>query len=64
MANVACKSKLSLVVMSSMRPCPENWVSIGRAVVYYARAAQAFSAEIKCRHCIMGIHHYLAVPII
>ena len=34
-----------------MRPCPGNWVAIGRAVVYHARAAQAFSAGIKCRHC-------------
>ena len=26
-------------------------MAIGRAVVYYARAAHAFSAGIKCRHC-------------
>ena len=30
--------------------CPGNWVKIGPAVVYYSRAAQAFSAEVKCRH--------------
>ena len=34
-----------------MHPRPENWVEIGRAVVYYARADQIFSAGIKCRHC-------------
>ena len=27
--------------------CPENWIAIGRAVVYYARTAHAFSAGIK-----------------
>ena len=27
-------------------------MAIGRAVVYYARSAQPFSAGIKCRHCI------------
>ena len=26
-------------------------MAIVHAVVYYAQAAQAFSAEIKCRHC-------------
>ena len=29
---------------------PRKPGAIGRAVVYYARAAQVFSAEIKCRH--------------
>ena len=33
-------------------PCPENWVAIGHAVVYYARVAHAYSAEIKNRYCI------------
>ena len=33
-----------------MHPCPGNWVAIGRTVVYNARADQAFSAGIKCRH--------------
>ena len=44
---VACKSKLRSVVRSSMHPCLGNWVAIGRAVVYYARAAhtlQEFNA--------------------
>ena len=31
---------------------PGNWVAIRHAVVYNARAAYAFSAGIKCRHCI------------
>ena len=26
-------------------------VAMGRAVVYYARGAHAFSAVIRCRHC-------------
>ena len=34
---------------------PENWVVIGRAVVYYAQPAHIFSAEIKCRHCMCAI---------
>ena len=34
-----------------MHPCPENWVAIGHAVAYFAQAAHAFSAGIKCRHC-------------
>ena len=29
-----------------------NQVAIGRAVVYYVRATQAFSAEIEYPHCI------------
>ena len=52
MAHVSCESKLRPVVRSSMQPCPGNWVSIGRVVVYCARAAHVFSAGIKCRHCI------------
>ena len=32
-------------------PCQENRVAIGRAVVYKAWAAHAFSEGIKCRHC-------------
>ena len=39
-----------------MHPCPENRISIGRVVVYFARAAYAFSAGIKCRH---SIHNWL-----
>ena len=38
-----------------MYPCPGNWVAIGHAVVYYARVAQAFSAGIKFRHCMLSI---------
>ena len=48
----ACKSKLRIVVRSFMHPCPGNQVAIGSAVAHYARAAHAFSAGIKCRHCI------------
>ena len=52
MTHAACESKLRSVVRSSMHPYPGNWLAIGRAVVYYAWAARAFSAGIKCRHCI------------
>ena len=38
-------------VSSSMHPWPENWMAIGRAVVYSARATHVFIAGIKCRHC-------------
>ena len=55
MDHLACESKLRSVVRSSMHPCPGIWVEIGRAVVYYARAARAFSAGIKCRHCTLSI---------
>ena len=51
MAHVAWESKLHSVVSSSMHPCPGNWVSIGRAVVYYTKAAHTLSAGIRCRHC-------------
>ena len=34
-----------------MLACPENWVAIGCAVIYYARVACSLSAGIKCRHC-------------
>ena len=51
MAHVACESNLRSVVMSSLHPCPGKLVALGRAVVFCARAAQAFSAGIKCRHC-------------
>ena len=39
-----------------MHQGPGNWVAIGHAVVYYARAAHAFSAGIKCRQCISERH--------
>ena len=51
MAHVNFKPKLLSVVRSSMHPYSGNWVSMGHAVVYYVRAAHAFSAGIKCRHC-------------
>ena len=35
-----------------MHQCRVHWVAIGYAVVYYARAAHAFSAGIKCPYCI------------
>ena len=52
MAHVTRESKVRLVVRSSMHTWPGNWVVISRAVVNYALAAHAFSAEIKCWHCI------------
>ena len=52
MTHEACESKLRSVVRSSMHPYPGSWVAIERAVVYYGWAARAFSAGIKCRHCI------------
>ena len=48
---LACESKLRSIVRSSVHPRPGNWVAIGNAVVYYVRAARAFSAGIKCWHC-------------
>ena len=42
MPYVACKSTLR----------PGNWMAIGRAVVYYARATHVFSAGIKCQSCV------------
>ena len=60
MTHVACESKLRSVARSSMHPCPVNWVTIGRAVVYYAGAAQAFSVEIKRWHC-TSLRHIVKV---
>ena len=54
MIHVACESKLGSVMMSSMRTCPGTWVAIGRPVVYYVQAAQAFRAGIIYRHCSCG----------
>ena len=34
-----------------LHPCQGNWAAIVRAIGYYARAAHAFSAGIKCRYC-------------
>ena len=46
-----------------MRPCPGNWVAIGRTVVYYALAAHTFSAGITCQHCMCVIHDRYMIPI-
>ena len=48
---VACESKLRSVVRSSMHPYSGICVATGLAVVYYDRAAHAFSAGIEYRHC-------------
>ena len=58
MTHVAGESELRSVVRSSMLPCPGNWVAIRPAVVYHARAAQAFSAGIKCQHCSLQAIHF------
>ena len=50
MTYAACESKLR---SAASHPCIRYWVAIGYVVVYYARAAHALSAGIKCRHCIM-----------
>ena len=49
---VACESKLHSVVRSSMHPCTVNCIACGCTVVYFVRAAHAFSAVIICWHCI------------
>ena len=59
MTHVSCDSKLCSIVRSSMHSCPENWVAIRCAVVHYAWSAHAFSAGIKCRHCIRYIEKYI-----
>ena len=51
MNHVACESKLRPVVRSSRHPCTGNWMVIGRTVVYNARAAHAYSAGLKGKHC-------------
>ena len=61
MTHVAWESKLCSLVRPSMHPCPGNWIAIGRAVVYYARAAHSFSAGIKCRHCRIPLEHSITV---
>ena len=64
MTHVACEPTLCSVVRSSMHPCPGNWVAIWGAVVFYARAAQVFSAVenkvlvlLSCWIC-LHIHSY------
>ena len=39
----------------------EGGVAIGRALEYYALAAQAFTAGIKCRHCTLIVNRQCAV---
>ena len=56
MTHVACDSKLRPFAWLSMHPCPENVVAIGCVVVYFTWAAHAFSAGIKCRHCIQNTY--------
>ena len=60
MAHEACDSKLRSVLRSPMHPRPGKLVSTGRAMVYYARSA-AFSAEIKCLHCMATYLHRIVV---
>ena len=48
MAHVSCEPTLRSVVRSSM---PRKLGGNRRAVVYYNRAAHAFSTGIKYRHC-------------
>ena len=52
MTHVACEAKLRSVARSSMHPRSRNRVAIGRAFVYYAQVARAFSAEITFLHSI------------
>ena len=59
MTDEPCESKLHSVIRLSIHPCQGNWVATGHTVVYFARAAQAFSAGIKCRHC---ISYHITVP--
>ena len=61
MAHVAFESMLRPFVRLFMHPCPGNRVAIGRAVLYYARTAHAYSAGIKCRHCMSSYKplHYV-----
>ena len=73
MAHVVSVSKLRWDVMRlSMHPCPGNWMTIGRTVVFYARATHAFSAGIRCLHCRVTqrqqtgwllIHNCLGIPL-
>ena len=54
MTHVAFKSKyVSCELIHAF--IPKKLGTIGRAVVYYARAAHVFSAGIKCRHCSLRI---------
>ena len=42
-----------LIASTVDRTSPNAWVAIGHAVVYHAWATHAFSAGIKCRHCLL-----------
>ena len=42
MTKITCESKPRSFVRSSMHPSTGKWLTIGGAVVYYARAAHAF----------------------
>ena len=59
MTHVTWRTKLRSVVRSSMLLYPRNLVIIGRAVVYYARSAHAFSAGIKYQHCTKALLYWL-----
>ena len=56
------KAKLSFEVRDQwLHLSSGNWVAIGCAVMYYARAAEALSAGIKCQHCILRSKHVHAI---
>ena len=55
MTHVTCEPKLHSALRSCIHPCPGNWVAIGCVVVYYARAAHAFSAGIRYQPCSLGV---------
>ena len=58
MTRVACESKRrsgGCEAINASIPDPGIWVATGRAVVYYPQAAHAFSAGIKCRHCMCPV---------
>ena len=56
MNHAAYKSKIYLVVRSSMPPCPGDWAEIVCVAVYYVRADHIFGAGIKCWHCIQHMY--------
>ena len=57
MTHVDCESRTRSIVRSSMPTCQDNWMSTGRAVVYYAQTAHPFRVGIKCQH---GSHSAVA----
>ena len=54
--NLQTKASFSFEVIHASMP-PENLFAIGHAVVWYARAAHAYSAGIECPYCILDIVH-------